>query len=55
MIPTVDFNRDGAVDTSDLLRLIESWDQEDPTVDIGPTPFGDGRIDAADLEVLMSY
>ncbi len=55
VVATVDFNCDGAVDIRDLLRLIGSWGQEDSTVDIGPTPFGDGKIDAADLEVLMSY
>ena len=35
--------------------LIESWGQDNPTVDIAPPPFGDGVVDAADLEVLMSY
>jgi hypothetical protein len=43
------------VDISDLLRLIASWGQDDPAVDIGPRPFGDGIVDAADLEVLMSH
>jgi len=53
--PVVDFNADGTVDTQDLLRLIESWGQNDPAVDIGPTPFGDGTVDEKDLEILMSY
>ena len=52
--PVVDFNGDGILDTKDLLRLIESWDQDDPVCDIGPTAFGDGIVDTADLEVLMS-
>jgi hypothetical protein len=43
------------VDIQDLLRLIESWGKDDPSVDIGPMPWGDGVVDAADLEVLMSY
>jgi hypothetical protein len=51
----VDFNSDGIVNIKDLLRLIESWGQDDPTVDIGPRPFGDGTVDATDLEILMSY
>jgi hypothetical protein len=51
----VDFNGNGTVDIQDLLRLIESWDQNDPAVDIGPTPFGDGVVDNVDLEVLMSH
>jgi N-acetylneuraminic acid mutarotase len=50
-----DFNGNGTVDTKDLLKLIEAWGQDDPSLDIGPTPLGDGMIDAADLEVLMSH
>ncbi len=50
-----DFNGDYKVDIEDLVMLIEHWGQNEPSVDIGPTPFGDGVVDAADLEVLMSY
>jgi hypothetical protein len=52
--PPPDFNGDGFVDIQDLLRLIESWGQDDPMVDIAP-PFGDGVVDVLDLELLMSY
>jgi polyhydroxybutyrate depolymerase len=52
--PAVDFNGDGIVDIKDLLRLIQSWGQDDPMVDIAPS-FGDGVVDVLDLEVLMSY
>jgi hypothetical protein len=55
VIPIVDFNGDQLVDITDLLRLIESWGEDDPSVDIGPMPWGDGKVDAKDLEVLMSY
>ena len=55
ILPIVDFNGDELVDIKDLLRLIESWGKEDPSVDMGPMPWGDGKVDAADLEVLMSY
>jgi hypothetical protein len=55
IIPIVDFNGDEIVDIKDLLRLIESWGKDDPAVDMGPMPWGDGKIDAADLEVLMRY
>ncbi len=51
----VDFNGDGIVDIEDLLQLIESWRQADPSLDIGPRPFGDGIVDEKDLEVLMSH
>jgi hypothetical protein len=54
-VPSPDFNGDGIVDISDLLRLVESWGQNDPLVDIAPPPFGDGIVDREDLEVLMSY
>jgi len=53
--PSPDFNGDGMVDIQDLLRLIESWGQAEPSLDIAPPPFGDGIVDTADLEVLMSY
>ena len=53
--PPTDFNGDGLVDINDLLRLIESWGQNDPTVDIAPQPFGDGIVDVLDVELLMSY
>ena len=52
--PVVDFNGDGIVNIKDLLRLIQSWGQDDPMVDIAPS-FGDGVVDVLDLEVLMSY
>jgi hypothetical protein len=52
---SVDFNGDGKVDISDLLRLIESWGQDDPMCDIAPPPFCDGIVDVLDLELLMSH
>ncbi len=52
--PVIDFNGDGTVDIKDLLRLIESWEQGDPAVDMAPLPFGDGIVDSLDLELLMS-
>jgi sugar lactone lactonase YvrE len=54
-MPAVDFNGDEIVDIKDLLILIEYWGQDEPSVDIGPTPSGDGIVDVQDLEVLMSY
>ncbi|MBN1509980.1 MAG: hypothetical protein JW955_24255, partial [Sedimentisphaerales bacterium] len=50
-VPIVDFNGDGHVDNRDLLRLIESWGQNDPAVDLVP----DGVVDQKDLEVLMDH
>ena len=53
--PQPDFNGDGLVDTKDLLRLIESWGEDDPVVDMASAPFGDGVVDTLDLELLMTY
>jgi N-acetylneuraminic acid mutarotase len=53
-VSSTDFNGDGKVDINDLLRLIESWGQDDPMADIAPT-FGDGIVDALDLGLLMNY
>jgi hypothetical protein len=54
-VASPDFNSDGTVDIKDLLRLIESWGQDDPLCDIAPPPLRDGIVDALDLELLMSY
>jgi WD40 repeat protein len=53
--PDVDLSNDGAVDIDDLSRLIESWGMNDPLVDIGPMPWGDGIVDAKDVLVLAEY
>ncbi len=55
IIPIVDFNSDGKVDIDDLVILIEHWETDEPLCDIGPMPWGDGVVDRADVEVLMSY
>ena len=53
--PVVDFNGDYRIDIEDLILLIEHWGQDEPSLDMGPTPFGDGIVDAEDLQVLMSH
>jgi len=55
ILPVVDFNADGIINTDDLLILIGYWGQNEPLCDIGPTPYGDGIVDIKDLEVFMSY
>lgn len=55
ILPIVDFNGDGNIDTDDLLILINSWGKSDPLCDIGPTPLGDGIVNMNDLEVFMRY
>jgi len=55
ILPVVDFNGDGIVETNDLLTMIEYWGTDEPLCDIGPTPFGDGIVDVQDLMVLSEY
>jgi len=55
IIPIVDFNGDGIVDLKDLVILIEHWGQSEPSVDIGPMPWGDGVVDIEDLKVFIKY
>ncbi|MCP4261997.1 MAG: hypothetical protein GY774_31520 [Planctomycetes bacterium] len=50
-----DFNGDSKVNIEDLVILIERWVQNEPSLDIAPPPFGDGIVDALDLEVVMQY
>ncbi len=53
--PFVDFTEDGFVDLDDLVCMIEYWGTDHSFYDIGPMAWGDGVVDDADLEVLMSY
>ena len=55
ILPIVDFNADGSINTDDLLILIDNWGKTEPLCDIGPTPVGDGIVDIKDLEVFMIY
>jgi hypothetical protein len=55
ILPIVDFNGDGNIDTDDLMILVNCWGQNEPLCDIGPTPLGDGIVDMEDLKVFMSY
>ena len=55
IIPIVDFNGDEIVDIKDLVILIEHWGTNETRCDIGPMPWGDGKVDEKDLEVLMRY
>jgi hypothetical protein len=55
IIPIVDFNGDGNIDTDDLLIMIDNWDTDDSTCDIGPMPWGDGVVDIEDLKVFIEY
>jgi hypothetical protein len=55
VIPIVDLNGDEIVDSADMCILVENWGTDEPSCDIGPTPFGDGIVDIQDLIVLSEY
>jgi hypothetical protein len=55
ILPIVDFNGDGNVDSQDLSILKENWGTDDSLYDIGPMPWGDGIVDMHDLNILAEY
>jgi len=55
ILPIVDFNGDGKVDLVDLVMLIDDWGTNKKLCDIGPMPWGDGKVDIEDLKVFMTY
>jgi len=55
ILPLVDFTGDSKVDIKDQIKITEHWGQNKSSFDIGPIPFGDGIVDAADMDVLMDY
>jgi hypothetical protein len=55
IIPVVDFNGDEKVDLKDFSRLGQYWGQDEPSVDMGPMPWGDRRVDIQDVVVLGEY
>ena len=55
VLPVVDFNGDGIVDCADMSIMVDHWHTDEPSCDIGPTPFGDGIVDIQDLIVLAEY
>jgi uncharacterized protein (TIGR02246 family) len=55
IVPIVDFNGDGIVDSADICIMVDHWGEYYPLCDIGPTPLGDGIVDVQDLLVLTEY
>ncbi|MHC4192235.1 MAG: LamG-like jellyroll fold domain-containing protein, partial [Planctomycetota bacterium] len=52
VLPVVDFNGDGIVDSADMCIMVDYWGTDEPLCDIGPMPWGDGIVDIQDLIVL---
>jgi hypothetical protein len=55
VLPVVDLNGDGIVDSADMCLMVDHWGEYYPLYDIGPTPLGDGIVDTQDLVVLSEY
>ncbi len=55
IIPIVDFNGDDKVEKADISIMVGYWQTDDSLCDIGPTPLGDGIVDAQDMLVLTEY
>jgi len=50
-----DLNGDGIINLSDFSSLAQHWRQDEPSVDIAPSPVGDRIINFKDLAVLAEY
>lgn len=55
ILPIVDLNGDGIVDSADLCIMVDHWGTDEPLCDIGPMPWGDGIVDVQDLIVLADH
>ncbi|UCD52957.1 MAG: PD40 domain-containing protein [Phycisphaerales bacterium] len=55
IIPIVDFNGDGTVDSTEVYIMVDHWDARESLCDIAPMPWGDGIVDVEDLRVLAEY
>lgn len=55
IIPIVDLNGDGIVDSVDMCIMVGYWGTDNPLCDIGPMPWGDGIVDVEDLIVLAEH
>jgi hypothetical protein len=55
ILPTIDFNGDGNVNMKDFSRLAQYWRQNEPSVDIGPMAWGNGRVDIQDVVVFAEH
>jgi len=55
IVPVVDFNADGIVDSADMCIMVDHWGTDHSLCDIGPMPWGDGVVDIEDLKVLAEH
>jgi hypothetical protein len=55
IIPVVDLNGDGIVDSADMCIVVDHWYTDNPLCDIGPAPWGDGKVDVEDLIIFSEH
>ena len=55
IIPIVDLNGDGIVDSADICIIVDHWGTDYSLCDICPMPWGDGVVDVEDLIVLAEH
>jgi hypothetical protein len=55
IMPIVDLNGDGIVDSADMCIIVDNWGTDEPLCDIGPMPWGDGIVDVQDLIILAEH
>jgi beta-lactamase regulating signal transducer with metallopeptidase domain len=55
ILPVVDFNADGIVDSADVCLMVDHWLTDEPLYDIAPLPYGDGIVDVKDLVLLAEH
>jgi Tol biopolymer transport system component len=55
IIPLVDLNYDGIVDSADMCIIVDNWGTDNKLCDIGPMPWGDGVVDIQDLIILAEH
>ena len=55
ILPVVDFNGDGIVDSADVGMMVDFWHTDEPLYDIAPLPYGDGIVDVKDLVLLAEH
>jgi len=53
--PIVDLNKDGIVDSADMVIMVDNWGTDNSLCDIGAMPWGDGVVDVQDLIVLAEH
>jgi len=53
--PVIDLNGDGIVDSADMCIIVNQWGTDESLCDIGPMPWGDGKVDVHDLIVLAGH